>query len=125
VESGLPPILADPLQCKSLWLNLLDNAIKYTPEDGSVTVRLRAESGAILGEVVDTGIGIPLEDQGRLFTEFFRARNAKESGVLGTGLGLVIVKRIVEGLGGRISVVSSAGQGSTFSFEILAAPVFQ
>jgi two-component system sensor histidine kinase/response regulator len=125
VESGLPPILADPLQCKSLWLNLLDNAIKYTPEDGSVTVRLRAESGAILGEVADTGIGIPLEDQGRLFTEFFRARNAKEAGVLGTGLGLVIVKRIVEGLGGRISVVSSAGQGSTFSFEILAAPVFQ
>jgi signal transduction histidine kinase len=122
VEGELPSILADPHQCKSLWLNLLDNAIKYTPENGSATVRLRAESGAILGQVADTGIGIPLEDQGRLFTEFFRARNAKEAGIQGTGLGLVIVKRVIEGLGGRISVASSAGQGSIFSFEIPVPP---
>ncbi len=122
VEAGLPPILADPLQCKSLLLNLLDNAIKYTPENGSVIVRLHAAPGAIAGQVTDTGIGIPPEDQEQLFTEFFRARNARELGVRGTGLGLVIVKRIIEGLGGRISVESKVGQGSTFSFEIPAAP---
>ena len=118
IEGALPAIVANPLQIRSLWLNLLDNAIKYTPENGFVIVRLRAEAGILVGEVSDTGIGIPPEDLDRLFTEFFRARNARELGVKGTGLGLVIVKRIVEGLGGRISVLSKVGQGSNFSFEI-------
>ncbi|KAF0108724.1 MAG: response regulator receiver [Anaerolineaceae bacterium] len=120
VEPGIPPVLADPGQCRSLWLNLLDNAVKYTPENGSVTVRLRAKAGVIVGQVTDTGIGIPPEERARLFTEFFRARNARESGVRGTGLGLVIVKRIVDGLGGQVAVRSEVGRGSTFSFEIPA-----
>jgi two-component system sensor histidine kinase/response regulator len=114
----IPPISADPLQCKSIWLNLLDNAIKYTPENGSVTVTLDVQSGTIHGRVADTGIGIPEEEQSQLFTEFYRTKNARQLGVLGTGLGLVIVKRIVEGLGGRISVWSKVDQGSIFSFEI-------
>jgi two-component system sensor histidine kinase/response regulator len=120
VETGIPPILADPVQCRSLWLNLLDNAVKYTPENGLVTIHLRAESGVITGQVTDTGIGIPPEERTRLFTEFFRASNARESGVRGTGLGLVIVKRIVDGLGGQVAVKSEVGRGSTFSFEIPA-----
>ncbi len=118
VEPGLPAIQADTIQCRSLWRNLLDNAIKYTLDNGSVTVSLRAVPGAIAGQVADTGIGIPEDDLGRLFTEFSRARNAKDLGVRGTGLGLVIVRRIVEGLGGKISVASKVGEGTTFAFEI-------
>jgi signal transduction histidine kinase len=120
VEPGIPPLLADPIQCRSLWLNLLDNAVKYTPENGSVTVRLRAEAGTITGQVTDTGIGISPEERDQLFTEFFRAKNARGSGVRGTGLGLVIIKRIVDGLGGHVAVSSEVGRGSTFSFEIPA-----
>lgn len=118
VEPGIPPSFGDARQLKSLWMNLVDNAIKYTPENGTVRVQLRTRPGVICGEVADTGIGIPAEDKDLLFTEFFRARNARDSGVKGTGLGLVIVKRIVEGLGGRIAFTTTVGQGSTFSFEL-------
>lgn len=118
IAPGLPEVLINPTRGRSLWLNLLSNAMKYTPENGSIVVKLYLEAGQLLGEVTDTGIGIPLEDQKRLFTEFFRAANARSMGVPGTGLGLAIVKRIVEGLGGQIRVVSDVGRGTTFSFAI-------
>ena len=83
-----------------------------------MTIRLHAEEGKLIGEVHDTGIGIHPEDQERLFSEFFRAKNAKELGIQGTGLGLVIVKRVVEGVGGEIAVKSEPGRGSVFTFSI-------
>ncbi len=118
ITDPIPPVTGLPEQLKSLWGNLIDNAIKYTPENGSISVRLYTEQGNVMGEVSDTGIGIPPEEQGRLFGEFFRARNAKDLEIRGTGLGLVIVKRVVEAAGGRISVQSEPGRGSTFKFRI-------
>jgi len=114
----IPPVSGTPEQFKSMWANLISNAIKYTPENGAVTVRLHAEGGKVIGEVSDTGIGIPPEDRPRLFTEFFRARNAREMEAHGTGLGLVLVKKVVEGAGGKVTVRSEPGRGTTFTFSI-------
>lgn len=121
ISPGLPPVCLPPEQAKSIWMNLISNAIKYTSAGGQVTVRLRQQDGNLLGEVQDTGIGIPEEARDSLFTEFFRARNAKALGIPGTGLGLAIIKQIIERAGGNIWVESQAGQGSTFSFRLPAA----
>jgi signal transduction histidine kinase len=101
-----------------MWENLVGNAIKYTQPGGEVSASLRVENGLAVGEVRDTGIGIPVEEQGRLFEEFFRAKNAKALNLRGTGLGLAIVKRIVDGAGGSIRVESQEGKGSTFTFSL-------
>jgi signal transduction histidine kinase len=122
IEPDLPSIIAAPEQIKSIWNNLISNAVKYTPEDGQITIKLkRGPDNTLLGEVTDTGIGISEEDQQNIFTEFFRAKNAKALDVPGTGLGLVIVKRILDGLGGEISIESAIDKGSTFRFVIPVA----
>lgn len=117
-DPDVPDVLAAPEQIKSLWCNLISNAIKYTPDKGRITIFLSAKDGKILGKVSDSGIGIPEEDQEKLFSEFFRARNARREGIPGTGLGLAITKKIVEGLGGGISAKSKLGQGTAFKFWI-------
>lgn len=103
--------------------NLIGNAIKYTPSEGQVCVRLvERPSGAVV-TVTDTGIGIPQEEQAQLWQNFFRARNARKSGITGTGLGLSIVKQLVDRFGGLVSVYSEEGQGSTFKVTLpLAGP---
>jgi signal transduction histidine kinase len=108
--------MGDEKLLDELFGNLISNAIKYTPSGGKVRVSLAGEKEhrARL-EVSDTGIGIPEEDIPRLFTEFFRAENAKAQAEEGTGLGLVIVKEILDFLGGSISVKSKAGEGTTFT----------
>jgi len=118
VDGHIPSVNGSPKLFKSLWENLIGNAIKYTPEGGAVTASLRVGNGQVVGAVKDTGIGIPVEEQGRLFSEFFRAKNAKALNLRGTGLGLVIIKKIVEGAGGTIQVESEEGRGSTFSFRL-------
>lgn len=120
VDKNIPEITASPEQIKSVWSNLLSNAVKFTPDRGEIAIGLQYKNGTLMGRVQDTGIGIPLEDQEKLFTEFFRAENAKQAGVPGTGLGLVVVKRIIEGLGGKIKVKSKPGFGATFQFKIPA-----
>jgi signal transduction histidine kinase len=105
-------------QVKSVWSNLLSNAIKYTPEGGQIRVLLRRADSYLLGQISDTGIGIPDEAKSQLFNEFFRARNAKELNITGTGLGLAIVKQIVEGAGGNIWFESQVGRGTIFSFTL-------
>jgi signal transduction histidine kinase len=92
--------------------HLLSNAVKYTPSGGSVRVRVTHQAGEVAIDVIDNGIGIPPDQQDRLFHEFFRATNARQVGG-GTGLGLSIVKAIVERLGGQISVASPPGQGTS------------
>jgi two-component system phosphate regulon sensor histidine kinase PhoR len=114
----IPEIQAVPEQVKSLWSNLVSNAIKYTPQGGRISLSLQREKDYLVGQVKDTGIGIAEGDYQRLFSEFFRARNAVDSGVPGTGLGLVIVKRVIESLHGTISVDSEIGSGTTFRFRI-------
>lgn len=101
-----------------VFMNLVSNAVKYTPAGGSVTVRLWSEGVQIGFEVSDTGIGIPEEALPRIFSEFYRAKNAKAMEMEGTGLGLAIAKEVVEQHGGEISVSSVEGQGSTFRVSL-------
>jgi signal transduction histidine kinase len=112
VEDGM--VLGSREGLASVLTNLLSNAIKYTPENGRVTVSLFESKEQVVVEISDTGIGIPQEEQSGLFTEFFRATNAKEMESIGTGLGLAIVKATVEQHGGSIDFESERGRGSTF-----------
>jgi len=95
------------------------NAIKYTPEGGTVSVQVEERDLHVTTTVKDTGIGIPAESLPRLFSEFYRAPNAKAFET-GTGLGLVIVQELVESFGGRISVESEEGRGATFTVHLPA-----
>ena len=102
--------------------NLLSNALKFTPRNGSVEVQLSGSGDEIVLEVADTGIGIPEGAQRELFTRFFRADAAIEAAIQGTGLGLSIVKAIVEGHGGTVGVKSAEGQGATFRITLPRLP---
>jgi two-component system phosphate regulon sensor histidine kinase PhoR len=97
-----------------VFMNLVSNAVKYTPPGGSVGVRAWTENDEIRVEVSDTGIGIPKEALPRIFAEFYRAKNAKAIEMEGTGLGLAIARDVVEQHGGQISVKSAVGEGTTF-----------
>ena len=116
IGSDLPPVLTNPDQIKSLWNNLVSNAIKYNRDGGRVDVTLQREGDRLVASVSDTGIGIPPEAMARLFSEFFRADNAKVHSRMGTGLGLSIVKEIVERSGGQITAESELDKGTTFRF---------
>jgi signal transduction histidine kinase/tetratricopeptide (TPR) repeat protein len=114
----LPPLIGDPDMIDSVTSNLIDNAVKYTNPGGLVSVRGRAKGGEVVFEISDTGIGIPSQEVGLLFEEFFRASNARRMEAEGTGLGLAIVKRIVEGCGGSISITSAEGKGTTVAVRL-------
>jgi two-component system, OmpR family, phosphate regulon sensor histidine kinase PhoR len=118
VEASLKPVRIDADQAKSVWTNLISNAIKYTPRGGAVQIRLRQQGDLLFGEVEDNGIGIPQEAQEKLFSEFYRAHNARELSIPGTGLGLAIVRQIIESRGGEIEVESQEGQGARFTFTL-------
>lgn len=98
--------------------NLLLNAIKYTPEDGSIKVCTEDDGESVLVEISDTGIGIPPEELPKIFDEFYRATNAKKIEKDGTGLGLSIAKQIVVRHGGRIWAESNKNAGTTFRFTL-------
>jgi signal transduction histidine kinase len=103
--------------------NLVENAIKYTPDGGQVNIRARTESENVVFEVEDTGIGIPAEEMPRLFEKFYRGKQREARAQHGTGLGLAIVHSIAESHGGRVWVESEVGKGSTFFLQIpLAQP---
>ncbi len=116
-----PQVEADPDQMTQLWTNLISNGIKYTPTGGRVTVTLDQQDGWAVGSVADTGIGIAAEDQERIFEEFYRTPQARAVEARGTGLGLPLVKRIVEAHGGTITVESELGKGSRFIFRLPVA----
>jgi K+-sensing histidine kinase KdpD len=105
-----------------IFVNLVENAIKYTPPGGNVTAAMQRLENAVEVQVVDDGIGIPEESLPHLFQEFYRAPNAKASHEVGTGLGLAIVKDLVDRYGGCIEVKSAVGQGTTFTVTF---PLFQ
>jgi signal transduction histidine kinase len=116
---ALPPVWADQDRVAQILTNLISNAHKYTSAEGSITVAAQGDDGFVRVDVSDTGIGISPEDQRQLFTKFFRAHDrALKPGGGGTGLGLVITRLLVELHGGRITVSSVPGQGSTFSFTL-------
>lgn len=119
IDHPIPSVIAAPEQIRSIWNNLVSNAVKYTPDHGHIRISINpGPDNTITGEVSDTGIGIHDEDLNKLFTEFYRAKNAIALEVPGTGLGLVIVKRILDGLNGKITVESFVGKGTTFRFVI-------
>jgi signal transduction histidine kinase/ActR/RegA family two-component response regulator len=117
VADDIGTIEADELKFKQVALNLVSNAVKFTPDGGSVSVRAYREGAALMVSVTDTGIGVPPEDQERIFESFQQGRRGapKEEG---TGLGLTLSRRIVELFGGRMWLESTAGVGSTFGFSI-------
>jgi len=120
VDLGAEPLLLAGVEdsLERMVVNLVSNAIKYTPSGGTVMVRAWREDDEVRLDITDTGIGIPQEALPRIFTEFYRARNAQDVEVHGTGLGLVIAKDVVEKHGGSISVRSQEGEGSTFSIRL-------
>lgn len=118
IPPDLPPVRADARLLREVLQNLLDNAVQYTPSGGKIEVHAEAGPCEVTVAVSDTGIGIPLADQERIFERFYRVDAARSREVGGTGLGLSIARHIVETLGGKISVESEVGRGSRFSFSI-------
>jgi PAS domain S-box-containing protein len=121
LPQALPLVMGNPIRLGQVVTNLVNNAIKFTPGKGTVTISARETEGEVTVEVRDTGIGIAPEDQAHIFDKFYRVKSVQVSGIKGTGLGLAIVKSIAEGHGGRVWVESELGQGSIFGF---ALPIF-
>ena len=108
-------VMGDPDHLRRLFLNLLDNGIKYTPSGGSVEASLYKEERWACLRVNDSGIGVAPEDLEKIFRRFYRADRARSQGESGSGLGLAIAKSIAEAHGGRIQLKSAEGQGSVFT----------
>jgi len=121
-RDGVKELVGDRQHLQRVFLNLLSNAIKYTPERGSIQVAFRREGPSVVATVSDTGCGIAPEDQEKLFQQFYRANDPINQEIRGSGLGLALVKRIVEAHQGRIWVTSAKGKGSAFSVSLPAAP---
>lgn len=114
-ESPLPTFTSDPLALESIAGNLISNAINYTPEGGAINVALERVGDNLRLTVQDSGFGIEAKYLGKIFDRFYRIKNEKTRFITGTGLGLPIVKGLVDSLGGSISVASEPGKGSTFT----------
>jgi signal transduction histidine kinase len=117
-DKETPHVYADPKLLRMVFQNLASNAVKYTPHDGSVSVHIAPKDEYITITVADTGLGIPKTEQTQIFSKLFRATNARESDTDGTGLGLYIVKSVVEHAGGTIRFESEEGKGTTFFVQI-------
>ena len=118
MPSGLPGVSGDEKRLSQVFVNLLDNAIKYTPEGGSITIAAAQKENVVQVDISDTGIGISEKDLPRIFERFYRVDKARSRELGGTGLGLSIVKHIVQAHNGQVWVRSTPGAGSTFSFTI-------
>ncbi len=121
IATDLPALRANPISIRQLLDNLLGNAVKYTPKDGTIRVSINTQDHQLILEISDTGPGIPVDEQSHIFEKFYRASNVLEISK-GTGLGLAIVKSIVEGHQGRVWVESIPGHGSTF---IVVLPTYE
>ncbi len=121
-KSGLPLVLADRDRLRQILLNLLDNAIKFNREGGSIVIKADLAGEHMKISIEDTGIGIPESSILRVFERFYRVDKARSKEMGGTGLGLSIVKHLVELHGGRVHCESQIGKGSTFSFTVPTAP---
>lgn len=122
-DKNILPILGSKEHIDSMVGNLVSNAIRYTLDNGSVTISVGTENNDVILTVADTGIGIPEESLPQIFTDFYRASNAMKTSAMGTGIGMSIIKSIVEDHGGTISVKSREGEGATFTVRLPAALV--
>jgi len=118
IPAVLPKVLADETRLSQVFVNLLDNAVKYTPEKGTIIVTVSVQDRFVQIAIADTGAGIPSNDIPRIFERFYRVDKAHSRELGGTGLGLSIVKHIVQIHGGNVWVESEVGRGTTFSFTI-------
>ena len=118
LPSAPVPVTGDAEMLERVVINLADNAVKFTPDGGHVSVAVTSRPGLAVLEVADTGIGVPAQEQPRLFDRFFRSSLAQHHAIPGSGLGLSIAHKIVERHGGTLEVRSEAGQGSTFRVEL-------
>src|SRR5687767_14548457 len=107
-------VLGNEVQLQQALTNLVGNSIKYTPPNGKVDVKIQAENGEFRFEVSDNGYGIPEDRQAKLFERFYRARTPGTEDIPGTGLGLSLVKTVIERHGGKVWFKSEEGKGSTF-----------
>lgn len=121
VGGALPRVMADQGRLEQVVVNLLENAIKYTPESGTIRLFTEDDAAFVKVSVADTGIGIPYKDLPRIFERFYRVDEARTREQGGTGLGLAIVKHIVQLHGGNVAVTSEPGQGTMFSFTLKKA----
>jgi len=117
-EAGFPNVNIDAEKMSLVFANLLDNAVKYTPNEGRIDFNMDQDQGIIKIAIQDSGIGIPKDQKNRLFSKFFRADNAVGVQTDGTGLGLYMVKKIIDRHGGKIIVDSTEGGGTTFIITI-------
>src|SRR6185503_6057114 len=133
-RSAVPPVCADPKELRRVLSNIVENAIKYTPEGGRIILSAREENSHVAISVTDNGRGIPAEDMPILFDKFHRGRPASHSAAMaegttnaefledadvsGVGLGLYLARNVMGRMGGRISVDSKVGRGSTFKLHL-------
>jgi signal transduction histidine kinase len=118
LDPRLPIVVGDRDRLVQVVSNLVNNAVKYSPDGGTVTLSSRVEGGFALVSVTDTGVGIPPDEIAHVFERFRRVRSGAAQSIPGTGLGLTIVKQIVEMHGGKIWVESAVGHGSAFHFTL-------
>ncbi|MGE5279980.1 MAG: ATP-binding protein [Deltaproteobacteria bacterium] len=123
IAPGLPAALGDKTQIERVFINLIGNAMKFTPANGEIVVAARDAGERLEVSVSDTGIGIPEKDLEKIFDEFYRVDNDVNMKVKGTGLGLSLVKYIVEAHKGKLTVASTVGKGTAFAFTLPKAPV--
>lgn len=121
IQSGLPPVLIDRDAIAQAILNLLDNAVKYSTDVKRISIMAKAHGSGVLIEIADNGIGIARKERKKIFEKFYRVGNDLVHNVKGSGLGLALVKHIVEAHHGKITVASKPGGGSCFSIVIPAA----
>jgi signal transduction histidine kinase len=117
-DEDLPPIATDPDKVRQVLTNLLDNAVKYSPDGGRIRLAIRPNGRYVRFSVSDEGLGIPLGEQPRIFEKFYRLDPHQTRGVGGTGLGLYISRELVRRMSGRMWVESTEGEGSTFYVEL-------
>ena len=118
IQTDLPLVIADSMRVTQILNNLVSNAIKYNRDGGFVSIRAQSADGEVRCEVEDTGIGIPVDAQGQLFTRFYQVDSSLRRSVKGLGLGLAITKSLVESHGGKIGVQSAPDRGSLFWFTL-------
>jgi two-component system phosphate regulon sensor histidine kinase PhoR len=122
-DRGAPAVRTDPERLRRVLENLVDNAVKYTPEGGRVEITTSpGPDGGAQVEVADNGPGIAPEHHARVFERFYRVDKARSRELGGTGLGLSIVKHLAEGMGASVSVESEPGKGSRFTLTVPAKP---
>lgn len=122
-SDSVPEVMGNHYALLQVFVNLLNNAVKFTPEAGRVRVTLAEEGECVLAEIEDTGIGIPEDDLSQLFGRFFRASNAIAQDIPGSGMGLALVRGILEELRGHIEVSSELNRGTTFSVSLPGARI--